>query len=76
LTTNASGQLASPGLPYSLYQVCAQATFGGTTRRNYVRTSASGNPIENIPVQNSSAGTVRDIYLGSSAAGILLGGCP
>jgi Tfp pilus assembly protein PilV len=76
LTTNASGQLANPGLPYSLYQVCAQATFGAATRHNYVRTSASGNPIENIPVQNPSAGTVRDIYLGSSATGILAGGCP
>jgi hypothetical protein len=75
-TTNAAGQLANPGLPYSLYQVCAQGTFSGVTRHNYVRTAAVGTPIEDVPVQNPAAGTVRDIFLGALAPGILSGGCP
>jgi Tfp pilus assembly protein PilV len=74
--TNSSGQLANPGLPYSLYQVCAQGTFNGVTRHNYVRTTAIGSPIEDVPVQNPAAGTVRDIFLGAAAPGILSGGCP
>jgi Tfp pilus assembly protein PilV len=62
-TTNSSGQLANPGLPYSTYRVYARAVIGGTTRCNYVRTTATGNPIENIDVRDLSTGTPRNVYL-------------
>jgi Tfp pilus assembly protein PilV len=62
-TTNSSGQLANPGLPYSTYSVYARAVIGGTPRCNFVRTAATGNPIENIDVRDLSTGTVRNVYL-------------
>jgi hypothetical protein len=74
-TTNTSGQLPNPGLPYSTYQACASATIGGTVHRNYARTSTGA--IENIPVQNLAAGTLRGIFLGTGAAGLTTGAaCP
>jgi Tfp pilus assembly protein PilX len=81
-TTNASGQLPNPALPYSFpgpgtpptppggYKVCAQATIGGTQRRNYVNVSSTP---EYVPLTNLLAGTVRNIYLGTSASGVLTG---
>ncbi len=71
LATNASGQLADtttgptdPGLPYSTnYKVCADANVSGTYRMNYVRTTAIGNPIEQVPVTDPTTGTVKSIYL-------------
>ena len=63
ITTNSSGQLANPGLPYSTYRVYARAVIGGTTRCNYVRTTATGSPIENIGVNDLSIGTLRNVYL-------------
>jgi Tfp pilus assembly protein PilV len=62
-TTNPSGRLADPGLPYSTYRVYARAVIGGITRCNYVRTAAPGNPIENVDVRNLSTGTLRNLYL-------------
>ena len=69
---------ANPGLPYGTrYQVCADAVVGTQQRRNYVRTGSAA--IEEVPVTNPSAGTVRTIYLGSSAPGLATGSsavCP
>jgi Tfp pilus assembly protein PilV len=73
VTTNSSGQLPSPGLPYGTYEVCAQATIGGIQRRNYVDTTILPIAKEAVPVQNTSAGTVRDIYLGTAASLIATG---
>jgi hypothetical protein len=76
-TTNASGQLPNPGLPYSTYQACASANIGGIQRRNYARTSSGA--IEQVPVQTLSAGTLRGIFLGTSAVGVTTGAgavCP
>jgi type II secretory pathway pseudopilin PulG len=73
--TNSSGQLPNPGLPYGSYQVCADSNivYLGNTYHvfNYVR---SGSSIENVPVQNLSAGTPRTIYL--TGTGVQLGTCP
>jgi hypothetical protein len=64
--TNSSGRLADPGLPYSTnYRVCADASFSGTRRMNYVRT---GSSIEQVPLTNPNAGTVRTIYLQGTGA--------
>jgi hypothetical protein len=73
LATNASGQLADsatgptdPGLPYSTnYKICADANIGGASpfKMNYVRTTAIGTPIEQVPVTDPTAGTVKTIYL-------------
>jgi Tfp pilus assembly protein PilV len=77
LATNNSGQLADgtgtaptdPGLPYSTnYKVCADANVSGTQRMNYVRTTASGNPIEQVPLTDPTVGVVRAIYLQGSGA--------
>jgi Tfp pilus assembly protein PilV len=62
-TTNPSGRLGDPGLPYSTYRVYARGVVGGVTRCNYVRTTAPGNPIENVDVRDLSTGTVRNVYL-------------
>jgi Tfp pilus assembly protein PilV len=83
MTTNSSGQLADPGLPYGAYEVCASASYGSPTptqRKNYVRTG-SGNPPpkESVPVTDPSAGADRTIYLGTLAAGVTTGSgqvCP
>jgi hypothetical protein len=77
LATNNSGQLADasgtaptdPGLPYSTnYKVCADANISGTQRMNYVRTTASGNPIEQVPLTDPTVGVVRAIYLTGTGA--------
>jgi Tfp pilus assembly protein PilV len=78
-TTNASGQLPNPGLPYGTYEVCSQATIASIQRRNYVVTGVLPITKEQVPVQNTTAGTVRDIYLGTAASLITTGAgatCP
>jgi len=78
-TTNSAGQLNSPGLPYGTYEVCAQATIASIQRRNYVNTTVLPIAKEQVPVQNPSAGTVRDIYLGTGASLVTTGSgatCP
>lgn len=72
-TTNSSGQLPNPGLPYGTYEVCAQATIASIQRRNYVVTGVLPITKEQVPVQNTSAGTVRDIYLGTAATLVTTG---
>jgi Tfp pilus assembly protein PilV len=77
LATNNSGQLADgtgtaatdPGLPYSTnYKVCADANISGTQRMNYVRTTATGNPIEQVGLTDPTVGVVKAIYLTGSGA--------
>ena len=72
LATNDSGQLADgtgtaptdPGLPYSTnYRVCADANISATQRMNFVRTTASGNPIEQVGVIDPNNGLARTVYL-------------
>jgi hypothetical protein len=78
-TTDSAGQLPNPGLPYGSYEVCAQATSASLQRRNYVVTGVLPITKEAVPVQNTSAGTVRDIYLGTAAPLVTTGSgatCP
>lgn len=71
LATNGSGELADsatgptdPGLPYSSnYRVCADANISGTQRMNFARTTATGNPIEQVGVTDPTTPTARVIYL-------------
>jgi Tfp pilus assembly protein PilV len=72
LATNDSGQLADgsgtaptdPGLPYSTnYRVCADANISATQRMNFVRTTASGSPIEQVGVTDPNNGVARTVYL-------------
>jgi Tfp pilus assembly protein PilV len=66
LSTNSSGRLADPGFPYSSnYRVCADASFSGTRRRNYVM---SGSSIEQVQLTDPNAGRVRTIYLQGTGA--------
>jgi hypothetical protein len=53
--TNVDGQLPDPGLPYSVYDVCADD-------------GARQSTLTDVPVQDLSAGTARDIYLQGSAS--------
>jgi Tfp pilus assembly protein PilV len=64
-TTNTSGKLPNPGMPYSTYDVCAYQS--STNRRN---------TLTGVPVQTTATDTARTIYLGSTAAGIQTGACP
>jgi Tfp pilus assembly protein PilV len=86
LATNNSGELADatgtaptdPGLPYSTnYKVCADANVSTTHWANYVRTTASGSPIEQVPVTDPTTATVRTIYLTGPGAtsGAVAGQC-
>jgi Tfp pilus assembly protein PilV len=72
LATNNSGQLADgtgtaatdPGLPYSTnYKVCADANVAGVQRMNFVRTTATGTPIEQVGVTDPASGVARTVYL-------------
>lgn len=64
-TTNASGKLSTPGMPYGIYDICA---YRASTNRKNILTA--------VPVQTTATDTVRTIYLGSSAAGSSSGACP
>lgn len=61
LTTNSAGQLPDPGLPYSVFDVCADDGSRQNTRND-------------VSVQDLSAGTTLDIYLQGS--GSTTGTCP
>ena len=65
-TTNSSGKLDLPGLPYGTYDICANTT-SGTIRKN---------TISALPVQTTATDTNANIYLGGSAPGISSGTCP
>ena len=63
-STNSSGALADPGLPWSQYDICVD---NGTRKQL----------INNVVVQNlANAGTAVTVYLGTSATGITTGTCP
>jgi type II secretory pathway pseudopilin PulG len=64
-TTNASGKLSTPGMPFGIYDICAWRS--STNRRN---------TLSGVPVQTTTTDTVRTIYLGSSASGSSSGACP
>lgn len=56
LTTNSSGQLADPGLPWSVYDVCvSNGTKASTTT--------------NVSVKNLTSGTNLTVYMGAAATG-------
>jgi Tfp pilus assembly protein PilV len=71
LATNGSGELADsatgptdPGLPYSAnYRVCADANISGVQRMNFVRTTGTGSPIEQVGVTDPATPTAKVIYL-------------
>ncbi len=56
-----------PGLPYGVYNICAQANISGTNRRN---------TISNVSVKTTTTDTALTIYLGSGASGSSTGTCP
>lgn len=64
--TASAGALASPGLPYGTYSVCADASIAGTFQRN---TGTVANT-------SYTAGNTVNIYLGSGAPGRVSGKCP
>ena len=64
LTTNATGNLPDPGLPYGSYDVCASTP--GTTPRRLVAS--------NIAVKDTATGTTLTMYL--NATGSVAGACP
>ncbi len=60
-TTNSSGNLPDPGLPWSRYDVCADTITGGAT------TGGRRQRIENVEVKNLTSGTTINFYLGSAS---------
>jgi hypothetical protein len=65
MTTNASGKLDEPGLPWGLYTVCVSGNNTGGLQR---RVSTS-----NVSVKNTATAAPLTVYLGSSAT---TGACP
>ncbi|MCB0874891.1 MAG: SpaA isopeptide-forming pilin-related protein [Solirubrobacterales bacterium] len=65
LTTNSSGKLDTPGLPYGTYDVCA---YRPSTNRK--------NTASNIEVKTTATDTNLTIYVGSFASGSSSGSCP
>jgi Tfp pilus assembly protein PilV len=75
-TTDSQGALPNLALPYSAFQVCADAVVSGSTRHNYVRASGS---VEDVPLNTPAAlssGVTRDIFLGGFGTGWTSGACP
>jgi Tfp pilus assembly protein PilV len=75
-TTDSQGALTNLGLPYSAFEVCADAVVSGNTRHNYVR---AGGGIEDVPLDTPSAltsGVNRNIFLSGFFSGSSSGGCP
>lgn len=64
-TTNSTGKLDTPGLPYGVYDICAYRA--STNRKN----TATG-----VAVQTTATDTNRTIYVGSGASGSSSGACP
>ena len=64
MTTNATGNLADPGLPYSNYDICVSSP--GTTPRKQVAT--------NVAVKDTTTGTNLTMYL--NGTGSSTGACP
>ncbi len=68
-TTNASGALAQPGLPWSTYTVCADNSLtAGSPRRQSV---------SNVDIKNLTSGTALSLYLGTGGGAVSSpGSCP
>jgi Tfp pilus assembly protein PilV len=64
-TTNSSGKLDAPGLPYGTYDICAYRP--SSNRKN----TASG-----VAVQTTATDTTQTIYVGTFASGSSSGACP
>jgi hypothetical protein len=62
-TTNSSGNLPDPGLPWSTYDLCASASISGTVRRT---------TLTNVPVESLN-GTTQTMTL---STGSTTGACP
>ena len=69
-TTNANGQIADPGLPWSQYDVCAD---NGVRRSRVLTTGTTKN--QNMVVQSLTAGTAVPIYL-TGTTNSQAGTCP
>lgn len=70
-TTNSLGKLPDLGLPYGVYNVCADTEPGSVTSGVRVQR------YENVTIQNLAATTNRDFYLGSGTeAASTTGSCP
>jgi prepilin-type N-terminal cleavage/methylation domain-containing protein len=65
-TTNSSGKLPNPGLPFGTYDLCASAFVSGANRRN---------TINDLAVETTDSDTAATIYLGSGS-GRVNGTCP
>jgi Tfp pilus assembly protein PilV len=64
-TTNSSGNLPDPGVPWSVYDVCVSGIPSGTTVRRVTTT--------NLAVKDPTIPTTLNVYLGGSAT---TGACP
>jgi Tfp pilus assembly protein PilV len=77
-TTNATGQLDQPGLPYSDFSVCASGLdASGTTRSR--TTGVSGSPVNpslNDGQADLDTGTVVDLFLQGTGSQSGTGACP
>jgi Tfp pilus assembly protein PilV len=74
-TTNASGQLDQPGLPYSDFSVCASGLdTTGATRRIATGGSGPPNPSLNDGQTDLDTGTALNLFL--QGTGSVSGACP
>jgi Tfp pilus assembly protein PilV len=64
-TTNAQGQLDDPGLPYSVYNVCAHGDVGGSTQS---RTTGTADSPADPDVTNLTTGTVLNLFLSGTGS--------
>jgi hypothetical protein len=64
-STNSSGKLPDPGLPWSVYDVCVSGIPSGTTTRRVTTT--------NLAVKDPATPTPLTVYLGASST---TGACP
>jgi type II secretory pathway pseudopilin PulG len=58
--TNSAGALANPGMPSSIYELCASKTISGTARRNYLKVKVGTVETKEVPVK-SLTGTTATI---------------
>ena len=77
-TTNASGQLDQPGLPYSDFSVCTSGLdASSTTRSRATGTSGSpANPSLNDGQSDLDTGTAVDLFLQGTGSQSGTGACP
>jgi Tfp pilus assembly protein PilV len=61
-TTNSSGNLPDPGMPWSKYDLCADTLTGSATN------GGRRQKIEDVEVKNLAGGTVVNFYLGGTGS--------